>query len=68
MHIGDMYIYEVPFVDKPQMTKPRPVLIIGHPNVHGDALALAGTSQYDGWRREQCLEFSPKDMHDCLLK
>jgi CDP-4-dehydro-6-deoxyglucose reductase, E1 len=68
MQVGDIFIYQVPFVDNPRKSKPRPVLIISRQNTQGDVLALAGTSKREGWSGEQCLALSPEDMHDCVLK
>jgi CDP-6-deoxy-D-xylo-4-hexulose-3-dehydrase len=65
--IGEVYIYQVPFVDNPKKSKPRPVLIISDENSQGDILVLAGTSKEVNWNSEKCLTFVPNDMNDCLL-
>lgn len=67
-NIGEVYIYEVPFVDNPKKSKPRPVLIIGEQNSHGDVMAIAGTSKETSWANEKSLAFKPSDMDDCLLE
>ena len=66
--VGEIYIYQVPFVDNPKKSKPRPVLIIGEQNSQGDVMVLAGTSKETTWNNEKVLTFKPSDMNDCLLE
>ncbi len=65
--VGEIYIYQVPFVDNPKKSKPRPVLIISEPNSKGDIIVLAGTSKEVNWNTEESLMFTPNDIDDCLL-
>jgi len=66
--IGEIYICQVPFVDKPKKSKPRPVLVISEENSKGDISVIAGTSKEIEWKNEECLIFTPNDMIDYLLK
>ena len=45
---GDIYIYQVPFVDGAQI-KPRPVLVTSFPNKKGDVQGIPGSSKVEQW-------------------
>ena len=45
---GDIYIYQVPFVDGAQI-KPRPVLVTSFPNKKGDVQGIPGSSRIEQW-------------------
>ena len=66
--IGEMYIYAVPFADKPKLSKPRPVILLSEPNSHGDILAIAGTSKKMNWAEEtRVFEVSPSFLLETRL-
>ena len=65
--IGEIYIYKVPFIDDPTKSKPRPVLIIGTENYHGDILAISGTSKNYYPKEETTFTFTADDINQCLL-
>ena len=65
--IGEIYIYQVPFVDNPKKSKPRPVLVISEMNLKGDLEVIAGTSKGVNWSSEEHLVFTPKEIDNCLL-
>lgn len=64
---GEVYIYQVPFVDDPKKAKPRPVLLISEENSQGDVMALAGTSKAANWGDEKVIIVSQSDMNNSLL-
>ncbi len=65
--IGEIYIYQVPFVDNPKKSKPRPVLVISEMNSKGDLEVIVGTSKGVNWSSEEHLVFTPKEIDNCLL-
>lgn len=66
-NVGEIYIYQVPFIDNPKKSKPRPVLIVSETNSKGDLSVIAGTSNQVDWSSEEHLLFTPDDMNECLI-
>lgn len=65
--IGEVYIYQVPFIDNPKKSKPRPVLVVSETNSKGDLSVITGTSNGVDWSSEEHLVFTPNEMDECLL-
>jgi len=66
--VGEIYIYQIPFVDNPKKSKPRPVLIVGEQNRHGDVMVLAGSSKLMSWDQEETIfSVEPHQLEDCKL-
>jgi len=63
IHIGEIYIYDVPFTDSFQH-KPRPVVVIGPPNSKGDILIIAGSSKIGNWNKEDVFQVKPHDLEE----
>jgi len=47
-HIGEIWIYKVPFVDA-KGSKPRPVVITSAPNSKGDVRGIPGSTRIEQW-------------------
>jgi CDP-6-deoxy-D-xylo-4-hexulose-3-dehydrase len=68
VNIGDFYICNIPFVDSPEKSKPRPVIIVSNINEHGDVRVLPGTSKYYNWSKEEyCITLTKADLKDTIL-
>ncbi|MHB1730876.1 MAG: lipopolysaccharide biosynthesis protein RfbH, partial [Leptospirillum sp.] len=58
---GDIYIYQVPFVDGAQI-KPRPVLVTSFPNTKGDVQGIPGSSRIEQWDEPYQIIVTEKDL------
>ncbi len=68
INIGDLYICNIPFIDNPAKIKPRPVIIVGNVNEHGDVKVLPGTSKHYSWEKEKyCAAVSAEDLEEAVL-
>jgi len=65
-HIGEIWIYKVPFVDA-KGAKPRPVVIISAPNSKGDVRGIPGSSKVEQWNEPFQQVVSPDDVENGKL-
>jgi len=65
-HIGDIWIYKVPFVDG-KGGKPRPILITSVPNSKGDVRGIMGTTRISQWHESFQQLVLPDDVENGRL-
>jgi len=65
-HIGEIWIYKVPFVDA-KGAKPRPVIITSAPNSKGDVRGIPGSTRIEQWSESFQQLVSPDDVENGQL-
>lgn len=59
--VGDIYVVKVPLIAG-KGARPRPILVMGPPNSHGDVLGLPGTSQRQPGNEPFQIVIQPEDL------